>query len=250
MPLKPRALRWPSAFVLWMAVPTVAFAFSSSDRFSVNASDGGGGGRYYTGSLADGYDCSVCHGRQREADWQLTGLPDRAYVPGQVYDIEITWPAPAPSSAVALEWVDTSGFGAGETALFANDMLESIDRCQGSGSSARVAARGYSEPNNRNVIGMDACGATRLRFRWTAPPAMTGPVWFHAVTVQGDSSGTPAGDAFGRRAEVIQASNPDVPVVTATGCSLGGPHGSRAQGFALAFLLSLFFAPRGRRRSA
>jgi hypothetical protein len=53
---------------------------------------GGGAGRYFTGSPADGYSCNVCHSSTRSNysfPLEVKGLPVNGYVPGQTYKIEL-----------------------------------------------------------------------------------------------------------------------------------------------------------------
>jgi hypothetical protein len=68
------------------------WAFSQPSYYMRAPGMGGGGGRWFTGTPADGYNCAVCH--TGEGSWTLhvEGLPETGYVPGTRYDVRITWP--------------------------------------------------------------------------------------------------------------------------------------------------------------
>src|SRR5262249_50188347 len=92
-----------------------ARAFSDPYRFNDDVLAGGGGGRWFTGSPADGYGCDVCHAGARLRGIIVQGLPER-YLPGTMYDIQIDWPASEHVTAV-VEVTDELGNGAGALAL-------------------------------------------------------------------------------------------------------------------------------------
>jgi hypothetical protein len=67
---------------------------------------GGGGGRYFTGSPADGYGCSVCHSGPEKFSFpvRVTGLPMNGYIPGTTSSIRLSWAeASAWSGATAAQ---------------------------------------------------------------------------------------------------------------------------------------------------
>jgi hypothetical protein len=71
----------------------VVHAFSQPSYYARRASDGGGGGLWFSGSPADGYACDVCHtGRDNAWPIHVEGLPLKGYVPGARYDVKIRWP--------------------------------------------------------------------------------------------------------------------------------------------------------------
>jgi hypothetical protein len=88
---------------------------------------GGGAGRWFTGSPADGYSCEVCHLSPTKYSFPVsyTGLPIDGYVPGEKYDIEMSWPAATaatlqaraqglkPVSELVAEFVSEEGGKAG-----------------------------------------------------------------------------------------------------------------------------------------
>jgi hypothetical protein len=86
----------------------------------------GGGGRFFTGSPAEGYDCSVCHTGQGSFPVYQTGLPLDGYIPGQPYLISLTWPEATnafllakqqqldPRTGLVAELVAEDGSGSGK----------------------------------------------------------------------------------------------------------------------------------------
>jgi len=88
---------WAIAAVCAWHASGRAAAFVRIDEFTADpaAQLGGGGGRYFTGSPADGFDCSVCHTSPEGYSFPLRqkGLPLDGYVPGKVYEeITLSWP--------------------------------------------------------------------------------------------------------------------------------------------------------------
>lgn len=76
--------------------PVPAAAFSAPSIYPTPAADGGGGGRWFSGSPAEGYGCSVCHTSEPPGSsftMDILGLPSQAgYKPGLAYPITVTWP--------------------------------------------------------------------------------------------------------------------------------------------------------------
>jgi MYXO-CTERM domain-containing protein len=150
------------------ALPGAAHAFSDYEVFALPVLEGGGGGRYFTGSSADGYTCGVCHLGGRQPNVELRGLPEREFVPGAVYDVEIIWQAFAVPHALNLEFVTPSGEAAGTIVLPDPNSLEPADRCDAVHENA-VATQLIPESAPRQVLWVDDCGAQRVRFRYVAP---------------------------------------------------------------------------------
>ncbi|MEM6291911.1 MAG: hypothetical protein AAGA54_11620 [Myxococcota bacterium] len=186
--------------------------FSTPAAYPQPVTEGGGGGRFFTGSHGDAFGCVSCHPAEGTVGLVLDGLPE-AYQPGSTYTVTVTWPdEPRPVSVVA-EWVDDDGFGVGRTRLAPESILEDEDRC----ASGSVAPALYDAEDERTVIGMPACGATQLRLQWTAPEADVGTVAFHLGAVGSDDSEDPSGDAVEQRS--VNVAGPDA---AAEGCSTGG----------------------------
>lgn len=228
---------WAAALMFLAALaqalsPAVALAYSAGTRFDEPAADavtdtwGGGGGRRFTGSPADGFTCAVCHTDASNAEWAMLGVPEDGWTPRAEVVLDIVWPETLRQAAVALELVHGDGTPAGTVALLDDAELSERERCTGSGVGAHVA---WPARDGRTVIASDACGASRLRVRWTAPASGSGPVWLHATTVQGNGSGDATGDAFAAVAFAMQQAGapPAERSVTDAGCGVtsarGGP---------------------------
>jgi hypothetical protein len=74
---------------------SVAHAYADPLYFAKPAAEGGGEGRWFTGSPADGYGCGVCHTPNQAEKLVVEGLPKNGYVPGKDYYIRIAWPVTA-----------------------------------------------------------------------------------------------------------------------------------------------------------
>jgi hypothetical protein len=124
-----------STLLVCAGAPSAASAFSSPEAFSDDADNGGGGGRWFSGSPAEGFGCSTCHvqaATQRDFPLTVIGLPP-AYLPGGQYEITLTWPefaqrwrelrpnpmmppppeAPSPSAGLITELFAESGSASG-----------------------------------------------------------------------------------------------------------------------------------------
>jgi len=132
-----RSLWWLAALgVAVVAVDaTPARAYSSPDAYADRPSAGGGGGRWFTGSPAEGHGCSVCHegdDAPRHYPLYVSGLPLEGYDLGTIQEVVLSWPefeqrwreirpdptipsVPEATPAVGLvaEFVAESGKGAG-----------------------------------------------------------------------------------------------------------------------------------------
>src|SRR4029078_7978977 len=93
--------------------------------------DGGGGGRWFTGSAADGYDCSVCHAGGDALELDIAGLPIDGWTPGTSYELRITWADPAAHVSLLAEFARANGDGIGEVDLALEDELLPEERCSG-----------------------------------------------------------------------------------------------------------------------
>ena len=176
-----------------MATPS-ASAYEQASRFTDGIDVGGGAGRHFTGSPADGYTCAVCHMGGPEPQAMLTGIPPTGYVPGTAYDLILTWPIDTFGSG-AIEVVDTVGRSAGALALINPAALAPAELCTPVGGNPSQPGTTIVAPSpERQLVSLDACGASQLRVSWTAPPAETGTVRVHAVMVASDGSGDPTGD--------------------------------------------------------
>jgi hypothetical protein len=214
---------WLAACILFGAallpglLPAAAHAFSEPKIYGDPAETGGGGGRWFTGSPADGYGCAVCHSGGGEVPLHITGLPVGGYVPGTEYIVKLNWPEVAafsagaeqrnlrPSTGLVAEFVSEDGNGSGEVTLQPNFAMPS-EQCKrataadpvrfaatmfSSGApTADVLECSTSEKNERCLISIHPCGSSELRLVWKAPAQWSGPIWFAAgfVTTENASS--------------------------------------------------------------
>lgn len=180
---------------LALAAPSGARAYSDPERFTVDVTGGGGGGRYFTGSPVDGYACSVCHDSQDSPipTVSVRGLPvDDGYVPGTVYDVEVSWPPGTPSVGIQLEMVGRDGKGAALLSLPDEGSLAPSAHCGGLADES--VASYLTTDGDRTIVGLRSCKAGSLRFKFTAPN--TADVAFSGGLVTSDDSATAAGDGF------------------------------------------------------
>ena len=127
-----------------------AAAYSVPEAFAAPAEIGGGGGRWFSGSPAEGFGCSACHTDVPNAaqfPLHVTGLPPR-YQPSQSYDITLDWPeftarwqqlrpdplhatslGPRPSIGLVAEFVAESGQASGSIEIESKDP-SAEERCE------------------------------------------------------------------------------------------------------------------------
>jgi hypothetical protein len=220
-------------------------AFSDIERFPRSVQEGGGGGRLFTGSPADGYACSVCHLGGEEPSVIVYGLPIDGYVPGQTYDVEVAWNNVAGSHALHLEIVDeATKRGAGRVSLIDPATIDARGRC---GSLPNEKPADYIlEGEGRQIIGSQGCGASSVRFRFTAPnvPEI---VFAGSVVRAGEPQASPEGDGVQNLNRVLRRAGE--PNQAASTCALTAARRSGA-GLWCGVLLMLALAlrlPRARR---
>jgi hypothetical protein len=221
---------WAAASILGLVVGdcSVARAFSEPLSYFDDAVNGGGGGRWFTGSPAEGYGCSVCHtGLPTQPTWAflVEGLPAAGYVPGAVYDLRLSWPDFAararqlrglmgtPSMGVVAELASETGTASGSLDIDAQNP-SAAEQCQlppgmpgmdlysvkpalsPAEGTSKVAHCDANKIGTRCLVTVRACGAEEVRMRWTAPAEYQGPIWFSAGFVATEQlSGTPDGDS-------------------------------------------------------
>ena len=233
---------------LALAVPTEAFAFDNFASYGepvigTNPGDpnGGGEGRYFTGSPVDGFSCAVCHFGGPEPDGvEVTIRPDpfeAGYQAGQVYTITVILPRAPFAAAANLELVDETGAG-GEDGAGVLTVATPVDRC--AATAMQDEATSLANVGDRTIVGADVCGATQMTAEWTAPPVRRGAVWINAAIVAADGTGDPTGDYTVVYSRVIPpaGTDPEAGRVSSTcGAAPPGPPGSRLALSALALLL-------------
>jgi hypothetical protein len=215
------------AFGALASAPRPAHAYSDPERFSADSTGGGGGGRYFTGSPVDGFACKVCHDSKDAPTPTVSvrGLPvDGGYVPGTVYDVEVSWPPGTPSVGIQLEMVGRDGSGAGLLSLPDETTLAASCHCGGLADEA--VASYLVNDGSRTIVGVRSCDAGSLRFRFTAPN--TADVAFAGGLVTSDDSATAAGDGFVSLNRVLYRAGEAKPS-SSGGCSVAGAANGRSQ---------------------
>jgi len=222
-----RHVGWSMSLATCLMAPVSAAAYSSPSLYAADpVKAGGGGGRAFTGAPGDGLDCGVCHRGGPRPTRALLGGPDGPYTPGATYQFELRWPEGA-SLGLTAEAVDPSGRSLGSLRLPGGADVLAEERCAGGGVAGR-----YVELAERRPIALGDCGATLLRFQWTAPAVATEGDLYVAM-VLGDGDGTPGGDG------ALAFTVPLTTEVAGAGCAVDG-----GGGLAWAWLLLL----RRRRR--
>lgn len=236
-----------SGVLLGLAWPDTGLAWSSSSRFSEAALASGGGGRFFTGSVADPYTCEVCHEPAGELSLLLV-LPE-TYEPGLTYTIEMIWSSELHHVAANLEVVDGEGRPAGTLIVpdAEADGAPDAALCPESTVSAtalyeteqqELDADGAMTSQTRQIVTVDGCGASMMYAQWVAPTEAVDQVRFVGAAVAGDTlDETEQADADGDQVAVVSfavaAEGAPQTVDTAAnnalqfGCSAGGMSESR-----------------------
>lgn len=161
-------------------------AYSDPSAFTDDALIGGGQGRMFTGSPRDGFTCEVCHSGGRKLNVAVQSFP-ATYAPNQTYEIVLLFSGMAPKVGGAIEITDRMGRGVGTLVAPGPDEVQAEDQC----ADFPVPAVSVTPlDDGREVVGLAACGATRLRFQWTAPSLPLGPLNFTGAIVNGDGAMT------------------------------------------------------------
>lgn len=182
-------------------VATHAQAFRNPDFFGDSAEGGGGGGKYFTVSRAEGYGCAVCHTPGEAVAVQLRNLPKDGYLPGQAYRITVDWPDDMPSVALNVEMTDFDGAPFGQ--LLAPDplTLAPADLCPDSDQPSAGQSI-PEEPGGRRVLLIAECGQAQTSFDWIAPSAPA-QGYFSASITFSNRDGKLTGDSVVDLAESV-----------------------------------------------
>jgi predicted ribosomally synthesized peptide with SipW-like signal peptide len=240
----------PLASMAMLSVPSTSAAFSDTETFARPTLAAGGGGRHFTGSVADGYSCNVCHDGGRPPSLELTGLPLDGYQPGAHYEVMVTWAAEVDKFATALEFTDGSGHVAGSLRLPPSGEIERPEFCEPA-SDGVLAASLEKVQNGRQVIHVPDCGSKRLRFLWTAPAQSGVQVWFSGSAVWSDGEADAYHDGVTEYGRVLSAAG--VASVATASCTVNAPRkadGSFASMVAGLLLVLACLIVRRRKRSA
>jgi hypothetical protein len=225
----------------WLTTaPWPARAYSSFGDYTRSIQEGGGGGRLFSGTPADGHGCDVCHRGAEGADLEVLGLPAAGYVPGQSYEIRFAWPVTTPHVAVMAELTDVFGRPAGITSLAPYGTWQEGERCEGSGFPAadvcRVGGAGdgccrdldpnrdaCSFPGERSALWVLDCGSRFARVVWTAPDAAAGDVWFSSEMVTSNLQNDAVGDGVTSVRTRLRPAGATPEVVSAVGDCRAAP---------------------------
>jgi hypothetical protein len=203
-----------------------AAAFSDPYSYDAPIKDGGGGGRWFTGSPADGFGCDVCHGNVSGAYLDVEGLPsDAGYTPGQAYEVVLRWPAWADHIALVSEFVDESGRKAGDLALPLEETLTTEELCSEQDLQDIPGGDLLESQSGRQFVAVIDCGARAVRMRWTAPSPAPGTIWWSGGLVVSDHQADLAGDLFVdmQRALVSVDQHAYTEQLSRAGCSVATP---------------------------
>jgi len=199
------------------ALPNAASAFSDPVNFGLAPLASGGGGRYFTGSPADGYTCKVCHTGGPEPQLSVLGLPLLGYRPNERYEVSVSWSDEVDKLSAALELTDMQGRPAGTLQLPPEGEIQAPEFCEPA-TDGILAATITVSGSGRQVINLPDCGAKRIRFLWTAPARDVGPVWFAGSSVWSDGESDPDHDGVTDFGRVL--SSPSVASNTTAHCSM------------------------------
>jgi len=215
------------AALLVGALPaTPAFAFSDPAVYPESVALGGGGGRWFTGSPADGYSCDVCHLGGEPAELAVQGLPLDGFSPGASYEIVLTWPPNLPGIALIAEFTDELRQGAGALALPRPETLKPGELCSAEEGGVQPSAISTFDPGLRQLVSIVDCGAQYLRFQWTAPAAVSTRIWFSAGFVSANEDALPGGDGVTMVRQPLTMAGSSLGTRTVTeGCSVHSPQG-------------------------
>jgi hypothetical protein len=200
-------ITWPLSLslalgVTQLAAPAAVRAFSDPLAFSDDVALGGGGGRFFTGSAADGYGCDVCHTGKAGPELYVLGLPIAGYRPGGSYEVRVEWPADLERLALALEITDSFGRAAGTIELPPPEELPNEERCEPVEDG--IAAGGLTAlGDGRTILNVPDCGAKRVRFLWTAPLSAPGTLRLSGGLVSSDGEADAEGDQTTMFAHVL-----------------------------------------------
>ena len=220
-----------------------ARAFSAQEIFAEPSEAGGGAGRFFSGSPVDPFSCDVCHRGGDVPQVELEGLPERI-LPGERYEVRVGFAGDDASHALHLELMQEDGTHA-DLVLPAEHEATREARCDGLADS--VPAFYAVDLGRRRVLGVQDCGASELRFSFTAPEVDR--LYFALSVVRSDSSATAAGDGTAQVRRVLRAES--AAGSSSGGCSVASRQssaGSAGYGFSqIALGGLLLFALRRRR---
>jgi hypothetical protein len=238
-------MRVAITLALVVTTPLTARAFGSAGTFESPVSEGGGGGRFFTGSLADGYTCAVCHLSEGAGPaLSVRGLPADGYVEGAQYEVELAWSTSF--TGLAAEIMTFERRTGGTLDAVSEDAIRSTDRCRFEGVEGPRADSTHRTDAGRELLHVTACGASTARLLWTAPSFDLGPAWLEVAMVASDLSGDPLGDATATHRIALPPFGAPVEVAAVGGgCAVPGHPGGAAPAGLVAFAWIVLGGVRG-----
>lgn len=242
---------WASVLALtgWLMCcihPANTRAFSDPLAYADPVETGGGAGRWFTGSTADGFGCNVCHTGQAGVDLVVSGLPVDGYVPGRGYEVSVTWPPYVKDLSLIAEFTNEDRSGAGMLELPRPDALKPTELCSADEGGESPAALHMAD-DQRQLVSVVDCGAKLARFRWTPPLMAASPIWFNLGFVVSNDDAAPTGDGVTLIARPLApAGNPLETDQVATGCTVAPGRASQSWTWVLPFVAAV--AQRSARR--
>jgi hypothetical protein len=238
---------WIAAGVLASVPVFRAAAYQSPTRFIAPAVEGGGGGRFFSGSPADSLTCDVCHGDKPSARLDILGLPEGGYEYGRAYRVIVDWDDTLESVALNLEVTDAQGHAFGTLTAAPMQQLTPADLCRSTGLPDVVVGSG-----ERQLALVTACGGHQASLVWEAPAgvAMDGSseAWFSGSLVAADTDGTVRGDGVTNIQRVLGPARAETPVASDLRADCSVRPSARASNKVTGFLLSLVGLVALRRR--
>lgn len=206
--------------------PSVALAYSDPAMFTGPVGEGGGGGRYFTGSRAEKYSCSVCHHGGDAPRFVVDPLPEQLEAAGR-YTLVIHWDDPQSPQGLQLELATETGADPSVT-IPAGMTLPATSRCEGSATG--LPAVYATDVGNRRIVGVEDCGASRVEVSFIATG---GPIEVSIGGVRSNEDGTPDGDGVFEDRFVLSPSLR----AGGAGCAAGGEPAGTMLPFIVALLL-------------
>lgn len=202
--------------------PALGRAYSDPGRFGDPVLEGGGDNHWFTASPADGFSCNVCHSGREGLELSVRSVP-ASYLPGQTYEIVVAWADPLARVAANVEVTDELGRPIGTLSAPPTSALQPPDECEPKGQGIGASAV-FTLPDGRQVLGFAACGASQVRWQWTAPPLPAGTAFLSGGLVVGNDDESLAGDGVTVFTRTILAPGQEPLDTRASGgCSVSPP---------------------------
>jgi len=152
-----------------------------SMAFLASVENAGGPPEGYTGSPADGRNCSQCHSGMPQTlpNAITTNIPPSGYVPGDTYTVTVSVSHPTASRfGFQLSPQNLSGQLLGQLIATSNE-------------TQVTPSKKYIQ---HTLAGTGGSGGRSWSFQWVAPPAGTGDVTFYAAINAANGNGNTSGD--------------------------------------------------------